>query len=245
MSIGKTLTIIFITVLIVVGGFLVWIKINQPINQPVAEDSPIGDIPSDNSSQPQVEEEKNNSPAPQPPQSPSATYESYKSINAGIAFEYKKAPNGYLVKELPPEQLTDTTVTSIFIYKASEASAKTEDQLSSGITVSTFSNLSYSSSLEWAQNDVRTNFPQRQIKDYQMVTIGGVSAVRYASPRHPYMINGKPYIRQDGSIFYIDAYESVLVLHDGKGTDITLTYKDENDPSRADFEKFLTSLKFN
>ena len=132
----------------------------------------------------------------------------------------------------------------IAIFKAAEQNAKTEEELSSGVTISTYSDIGNTSTLEWAENEPRTNFPQRINKKYQSITIGGMNAIRYSSPRHPYMINGKPYTRSDGSIMYIDATDSVAVVHNGKGTTITLSYKDKNDPIHVDFETFLASVKF-
>ncbi len=175
----------------------------------------------------------------------SAATKTHTSANSGFSFEYKSGASGYTVIEAPAQELTGTTVVPIAVVKTSEVNSS-PDSATGYINILTYDDKTYASTLDWVKDDVRTNFPQRtESETYQTITVDGVTAIRYSSPRRPMMVGDEPYKLPDGSIYYLEAKDTVAVLHGNMGTTFTLIYKDANDPIRADFEAFLKSIQFN
>jgi hypothetical protein len=177
-------------------------------------------------------------PAPKAQNTPA---NNYSSDNSGISFTYNT--NKYVVFESPITPLWGTNAVYIEIIKKAEEFVP-EDQISAGIKIFTYDNAQGMSSLEWAQSEPRLNFSQREDKAYETIVVDGKTAIRYSQQGHIFLNGNVPQTNPDGSYVYIDAKDTVIVVHGDQGTSFGVIYKDPNDPIRADFNTLIKSIKF-
>ncbi|HEU0085369.1 MAG TPA: PsbP-related protein [Candidatus Paceibacterota bacterium] len=155
-------------------------------------------------------------------------YTTYSSDELGFLFEYRLAPDGYVLEEREPSDSDASTLQKTLILMQVEDSLQEMPEGGEGpavISISIFENSKKQFPQTWADENLAHSNVNLVMGEISEAVVGGANAIRYMA---------------DG----LYASENVVVAHGDNIYVITGQYLDESSTLRQDFAPLLESIAF-